>query len=94
MKIDPDFGGAKCPKFNLVGPLELDNLRLAELVAKSINKKLKYEMVDFHSSRPGHDLRCALDGNKMKELGWAPDTTVVERLRDVTKWTLQNERWL
>ena len=57
-------------------------------------QELKYEMVDFHSSRPGHDLRYALDGNKMKELGWAPDTTVVERLRDVTKWTLQNERWL
>ena len=51
-------------------------------------------MVDFHSSRPGHDLRYALDGNKMRELGWAPDTTVVERLRDVTTWTLQNERWL
>ena len=31
----------------------------------------------------------------MRELGWAlPDTTVVERLRDVTTWTLQNDRWL
>ena len=41
-----------------------------------------------------HDLRYALDGNKMRELGWTPDATVVERLRDVTAWTLQNERWL
>ena len=40
------------------------------------------------------DLRYALDGNKMRDLGWTPDATVVERLRDVTKWTLQNERWL
>ena len=38
--------------------------------------------------------RYALDGNKMRELGWTPDATVVERLRDVTAWTLQNERWL
>jgi len=73
---------------------ELDNLKLAEIIAKAQDKKLNYELVDFHSSRPGHDLRYALDGNKMKELGWAPDTTVVERLRDVTAWTLQNERWL
>ena len=29
-------------------------------------------MVDFHSSRPGHDLRYALDGNLMKKLGWKP----------------------
>ena len=41
-----------------------------------------------------HDLRYALDGNKMRELGWTPDATVVERLRDVTAWTLQNGRWL
>ena len=27
-------------------------------------------MVDFHTSRPGHDLRYALDGGLMKELGW------------------------
>ena len=47
-------------------------------------------MVDFHSSRL-HDLRYALDGNKMRELGWTPDATVVERLRDVTTWTLQND---
>ena len=40
-------------------------------------------MVDFHSSG-WHDLRYALDGNKMRELGWTPDATVVERLRDVT----------
>ena len=36
----------------------------------------------------------ALDGSKMRDLGWTPDATVVERLRDVTAWTLQNERWL
>ena len=27
-------------------------------------------MVDYHSSRPGHDLRYALSGEKMKKLGW------------------------
>ena len=43
-------------KFNLVGPEEIDNLELAKMIAKAQNKELKYEMVDFHSSRPGHDL--------------------------------------
>ena len=93
-KFNPTWGNAKCPKFNIVGAEELDNLKLAQIIASSQDKKLKYEMVDFHSSRPGHDLRYALDGNKMRELGWTPDATVVERLRDVTKWTLQNDRWL
>ena len=28
-------------------------------------------MVDFHSDRPGHDLRYGLDGTKMKNMGWS-----------------------
>jgi len=55
---------------------------------------LKYEMVDFHSSSPGHDLRYALDGDKMKYLGWEPAKSVRERIGEVTKWTLDNERWI
>tara|TARA_B100000989_G_scaffold243376_1_gene190380 strand:+ start:106 stop:1137 length:1032 start_codon:yes stop_codon:yes gene_type:complete len=93
-KLDKDFGGAKCPKFNLVGPVELNNLELAKMIADSQNKKLNYNMVDFHSSRPGHDLRYALDGNLMKELGWIPKISVQERIKEVVKWTLDNDRWL
>ena len=51
-------------------------------------------MVDFHSSRPGHDLRYALSGDKMRKLGWVPAKSVKERIADVTKWTLENNRWI
>ena len=29
------------------------------------NKNLNYEMVDFHSQRPGHDLRYLMEKNEM-----------------------------
>ena len=93
-EIKKDYGGAKCPKFNLVGPVELNNLELAQKIAKVQNKNLKYEMVDFHTSRPGHDLRYALDGTLMKELGWAPKISIDERINQVVNWTLNNDRWL
>ena len=51
-------------------------------------------MVDFHSSRPGHDLRYALDGNKMRDIGWEPAKSVRDRIAQVTNWTLKNDRWL
>ena len=92
--MEKDFGGAKCPKFNLVGPIELDNLALGKLIAKSVGKELKYKMVDFHSSRPGHDLRYALSGEFMKKLGWEPKVSIEKRIDQVVKWTLKNERWL
>ena len=90
----PTWGNAKCPKFNIVGSEELNNLELAQIIADAQGKELNYEMVDFHSSRPGHDLRYALDGNKMKELGWTPAKSVRDRIAQVTNWTLQNDRWL
>jgi dTDP-glucose 4,6-dehydratase len=89
----PDNTGAKCPKFNIVGKDEIDNLELAQFIAKTQNKDLKYEMVDFHSQRPGHDLRYALDGSKMKEMGWEPKSAF-DRLETTIKWTLDNPRWL
>ena len=93
-EFETTWGGAKCPKFNIVGSEELNNLELATIIAEAQGKELKYEMVDFHSSRPGHDLRYALDGDKMKKLGWEPAKSVRERIAEVTKWTLDNERWI
>jgi dTDP-glucose 4,6-dehydratase len=92
--FEPTWGNAKCPKFNIVGSEELNNLELAHIIADAQGKELKYELVDFHSSRPGHDLRYALDGSKMKEMGWTPQKSIRERIIDVTNWTLNNERWI
>jgi dTDP-glucose 4,6-dehydratase len=71
----------------------MDNLELARFIADVQGKTLNYEMVDFHSARPGHDLRYALSGKKMKDLGWQP-LPVHERLEQVINWTLHNNRWL
>lgn len=93
--VDVDeSNGIKCPKFNLVGTEEVDNLELAQLIASKLNKELKYEMVDFHSSRPGHDLRYALSGERMKELGWEPTVKLSEHIENVVNWYLANPDWL
>jgi len=91
--MTPDETGAKCQKFNIVGKDEIDNLQLAEFIAKTQNKELNHKMVDFHSQRPGHDLRYALDGSKMANMGWTPHSAF-ERLEKTIKWTLENDRWL
>lgn len=91
--LKPEFGDAKCQKFNIVGSEELDNLELAKFIADVQNKPLNYEMVNFHSSRPGHDLRYALDGSKMSNMGWNPKP-VKDRLEQVINWSLENKRWL
>lgn len=81
-------------KYNIVGEREVDNLTLAQSIAAIIGKPLNYEMVNFHSSRPGHDLRYALDGGKMAAMGWAPPTTFDESLDTTIKWMTANPIWL
>lgn len=93
-ELERDYGGAKCPKFNLVGPEEIDNLTLARIIADSVGRPLNYELVDFHSSRPGHDLRYAMSGDYLKSLGWEPKLKLTERIKEVVTWTLANDRWL
>ena len=51
-------------------------------------------MVDFHSQRPGHDLRYALDGGKMKSLGWEHPVPFEESLENTINWTLEKREWL
>lgn len=90
-KVDASLG-----KFNIVGEREIDNLSLAQMIANIIGKPLKYEMVDFHSSRPGHDLRYALDGSKLKSLGFKYPKNFEETLIKTIRWYLEphNKRWL
>lgn len=94
IQFETDFGGAKCPKFNIVGKEEIDNLELAKLIAEAVGNELNYEMVDFHSARPGHDLRYAMSGEYMKKLGWEPKVSLRERIKQVVDWSLNNNQWL
>ena len=81
-------------KYNVVGEREVDNLEMAQMIADIIGKPLNYEMVDFHSSRPGHDHRYALDGEKLHSMGWRLPVSFEESLRNTVLWTLNNPKWL
>lgn len=81
-------------KYNISGEAEVSNLEMAQFIANVVGKPLDYEMVDFHSDRPGHDLRYGLDGTKLNEMGWSIPVSFEESLRKTIEWTMGNPRWL
>ena len=81
-------------KYNIVGEKEVSNLEMAEFIASVIQKEFNYRMVDFHSSRPGHDLRYGLDGTKLKEMGFNYPKSFEESLTKTIQWTLANPKWI
>lgn len=81
-------------KYNIVGEKEINNLQMALEIAAILKKPLKFKMVDFHSSRPGHDLRYALDGTKLRNMGYSFPKNFEESLEKTIRWTLENQKWL
>lgn len=75
--------GVKGELYNIVGMDEKTN----EDVVRTVNELLGYEplieYVDFHKTRPGHDRRYAIDGTKMKEMGWTPSIGFEQGIKDV-----------
>lgn len=89
-------------KWNIVGEREVSNLELAEKIHQVLTNlkltegPLKYKMVDFHSSRPGHDLRYALDDTKLKEAGHELPVGFDDAIERTINWMVSPEhnKWL
>lgn len=88
--------GARMPsRFNIVGEREVTNVEMVETIARIMGvQDYKVDLVSFHESRPGHDLRYALDGTAIAKAGWTAPVGFEESLRKTVEWTLENPSWL
>lgn len=87
--------------YNIGGFNEWQNIDLVKLLCKLMDQKLgrrngaSEKLITYVKDRPGHDLRYAIDANKIKkELGWEPSVTFEEGLEKTIDWYLANTEWL
>ncbi|WP_027126246.1 dTDP-glucose 4,6-dehydratase [Gelidibacter mesophilus] len=87
--------------YNIGGFNEWKNIDLVKLLCQQMDSKLarpkgtSEALITYVKDRPGHDLRYAIDANKLKsELGWEPSVTFEEGLEKTISWYLENEKWL
>ncbi|MCV6638535.1 MAG: dTDP-glucose 4,6-dehydratase [Thiotrichaceae bacterium] len=87
--------------YNIGGHNEKQNIEvvhtlcdiLDELCPTSTHKPHK-QLLTFVTDRPGHDLRYAIDADKIdNELGWKPQETFETGLRKTVEWYLNNRQW-
>jgi dTDP-glucose 4,6-dehydratase len=82
-------------RWHIVGEREVTNSSMVSRIAAILGVNPMMEFVNFHESRPGHDLRYALDGRKIYEdLGWTAPISFEESLDRTVNWTLQHPEWL
>ena len=87
--------------YNIGGFNEWKNIDLVKLLCNQMDLKLGREqgtsekLITFVKDRAGHDLRYAIDANKInKELGWKPSVTFEVGLSKTIDWYLSNKKWL
>ena len=87
--------------YNIGGFNEWTNLDLIKVLCKVMDKKLgrqtgeSEKLITYVTDRLGHDLRYAIDANKiMKELGWQPSLQFEEGIEKTISWYMDNEAWL
>ncbi len=75
--------GIKGELYNIVGTDEMSNEDVVRIVNNLLGIRPLIEYVDFHKTRPGHDRRYAIDGTKLKQLGWEPKIKFEEGIKKV-----------
>lgn len=86
--------------YNIGGFNEWKNIDIVKLVVKITDRMLgnppehSEHLIRYVTDRAGHDLRYAIDSNKLsKELGWKPSLQFEEGLERTVKWYLDNQDW-
>ena len=78
--------------YNIGGHNERTNLQVVKSVLKELNKP--ESLITYVRDRPGHDMRYAINPEKIeKELGWKPTYNFEEGIRVTVKWFLDNQDW-
>jgi dTDP-glucose 4,6-dehydratase len=88
------YGEADRPDRWHVAGDEYDVLEIAFRIANTLDRPWRYEFVDYHTSRPGHDHRYALDPSKIHAAGWKPPLGTAESLERTVRWFVDRPEWL
>lgn len=87
--------------YNIGGFNEWKNIDLVKELCRQMDQKLGREtgesekLITFVKDRAGHDLRYAIDAEKINRIyGWKPSVTFEEGLSETIDWYLSNQEWL
>lgn len=87
--------------YNIGGFNEWKNIDLIHLLCRIMDNKLQREpgtsakLITYVTDRPGHDMRYAIDAQKLnRELGWKPSVDFEQGLEKTVEWYLANQHWL
>lgn len=89
--IDVVLQKGKIGETYLIQGEEKTNLEVTKKILEIL--RLGEEMIEHVEHRLGHDFRYAIDGSKLKRLGWSPEKNFDEWIEKTINWYKENEWW-
>ncbi|TMM08056.1 MAG: dTDP-glucose 4,6-dehydratase [Actinobacteria bacterium] len=83
--------GAPGEVYNAGGPDECENLELVRRIVTLCGRD--DSLIEHVADRPGHDRRYSLSSEKIRALGWAPQTRLEDGLPRTVDWYRDSEWW-
>ncbi len=78
--------------YNIGANNELPNIEIVKIILKRLNKP--ESLIKFVEDRPGHDLRYAIDSDKLRdELGWDVMYPFEEGIDLTVRWYVEHQDW-
>jgi dTDP-glucose 4,6-dehydratase len=77
--------------YNIGGGQEKTNLEITHKILDILSQG--ESMIEYVTDRPGHDFRYSLDCSKLLKMGWKPQYSFEEGLKDTVEWYIRNEWW-
>ncbi|MGA2912016.1 MAG: dTDP-glucose 4,6-dehydratase [Methanoregula sp.] len=77
--------------YNIGGGHERTNLEITQKILDLLSRN--DSMIEYVTDRLGHDFRYSLDCSKMRALGWKPQYSFDEALKETITWYTRNEWW-
>lgn len=79
--------------YNVGGHNERRNIDVVKIVLGHLSKP--ESLITYVKDRAGHDLRYAIDPEKISsQLGWEPETCFDEGMKKTVEWYLENQKWV
>ena len=77
--------------YNIGARQELENIQVIKTILRLTRKP--ETLIKFVEDRLGHDLRYSLDAEKIRKLGWRPETKFEEGIERTVQWYRDNPEW-
>ena len=77
--------------YNVGGPDECTNMEVVRRIIELTGAG--NDLIEHVTDRPGHDRRYSLASDKLKALGWSPQTGFAEGLESTVNWYRDNPIW-